>query len=439
MKNVTSAPPLSKHRKEDLRRIALDCILDLDDEQGIIASARSEAYGCLFGRDSAITVLKLLEVHKRQPHEKILDLCKRTLLTHHTLQGESYNIESGEEPGKYVHEYRPSNYERLTQRPRPWYIYDDGRLRNYDSVDATPLLMQAMHEYYMVTGDTDFLNTVLPGVIKGLQWLLTDADKDQDFLIEYELPSQRISGGLVVQSWTDSIASLTQLDGSFPIYPIAAVEVQAIAWKCIKTWAEFFKKKSNPEISPQKLLTFASKQKEAFREHFLFEDSGYTYAAQAVDGKKRAIKTITSNPLLCLWASRKEVDKKVEAIIDAKTVEDFVNRGFMSDLFDPLAGLRTMSRQSPLFDPSVHSYHNGSFWPMLNGLIHEGLHLWGYEKEAKKLENASLEAIAYFNSPIELYCSVSPGEYHNYRSPSGKRGCLYQAWTAASMLNWLTP
>ena len=64
------------------------------------------------------------------------------------LQGRTVNIESGEEPGKCIHEFRPGNHTRLTARTvLPWYVYPGDEMRNYDSVDATPLFLMAAHAY----------------------------------------------------------------------------------------------------------------------------------------------------------------------------------------------------------------------------------------------------------------------------------------------------
>jgi glycogen debranching enzyme len=417
-----------------LHAFSHQCLIDLSDEQGIAASAKTEAYGCLFGRDSAITILKILKVCEEQPDPELLAICKRTLLTHIQLQGKTYNIESGEEPGKFIHEFRTTNYERLVNRPRPWFVYPDGVLRNYDSVDATPLLLLAYHRYWKITGDTEFLLHVLNHVEAGLKWLITDADKDKDFLIEYELPEARQAGGLVVQSWTDSHACLTQKDGSFPLYPIAAVEVQACSWLALKTWAHFFRTDDKRVQFSGQLEDFAHSMKNQFAVTFIIKDQGLSYAAQAVDGRKRQVPTITANPLLCLWASFKE-DGHTESIIDSSIIPEFVQRAFKDDMFHPAGGIRTMSTLSPLFDPKETSYHNGSFWPMLNGLIHEGLVNWGYIAEAEALRTASLLAIQHFQSPIELYCLTDAGEYIEYQSSWGKKGCRQQAWTAAAVLD----
>jgi len=65
----------------------------------------------------------------------------------------------------------------------------------------------------------------------------------------------------------------------------------------------------------------------AYQEYFLFEENGITYAAQAIDGRNKPIKTITGNPLLCLWATHVTEDGKKEAIVEPSTIKSLVNRG----------------------------------------------------------------------------------------------------------------
>src|SRR5579863_5569804 len=95
-----------------LRNIFFDSILDMATEDGINASSRHEVYGCIFGRDSAITILKLLKASANktafslEERQTIQVICSRALRTLVTLQGREINIESGEEPGKFIHEYR---------------------------------------------------------------------------------------------------------------------------------------------------------------------------------------------------------------------------------------------------------------------------------------------------------------------------------------------
>jgi glycogen debranching enzyme len=363
-----------------------------------------------------------------------------------SLQGTEKNIESGEMPGKFVHEFRRQDQgmERLVknqpdpERPweNPWYVYADNTLRNYDSIDSSPLALIAIYKYWQLNKNTDkeFLISVLPAVEAGLNWIITYGDLDKDFLLEYELPKDRKHGGLSVQSWTDSRQSLLR-NGKLPKYPIAPVEVQGYAWLALTLWGQFYLDHS-PSFG-QKLLSQASELKKAFNKVFIIKDNGKYYAAQALDGDKNIIKTVTGNPLLLLWATNQTLFGK-ECILDSKYIPDFVERGFRHDLYEPKAGIRTMSSESETFNPNHDSYHNGSFWPVLNGMIYEGLLNWGYKKRANELRMASLKPLEFFNTPIELYTVSPDGKYQEYFEKRGQRGCRVQAWSAATMLDMLT-
>ncbi len=433
---------------QELQQLVFNSLLEMATEEGINASGRHEVYGCIFGRDSAITIVKILKASANKKafssdeRETLHNICKRALLTLVSLQGKEINIESGEEPGKFIHEYRKDNYERLLLQEKPWYIYPDGVIRNYDSIDSTPLMLIALYRYWRMTKDTDFLVHVISSVEKGLAWLMTYADKDRDFLIEYELSKDRKAGGLPVQSWTDSHESLLNSDKKMPPYPIAPVEVQGYAWLALRLWAGFYKSKSSRYLQnkkfAKKLSRFAKNMKQRFNRTFLFKDHEFYFPAQALDGNKKQIRTITGNPLLLLWASYKKKGGKIESILDNKYIDQLVQRSFLDDMFEHDAGIRTMSRKSPTFDPSQSSYHNGSYWPKLNGMAHEGLHRWGYDKESELLKHATIKPIAYFGSPIELYIKTEDGKYLEYRNHLGQVSCRQQAWSAATALDLLT-
>lgn len=422
-----------------LKQKSYNCILELATPDGIHASGKTEAFGCIFGRDSFITILKLLRTTNITPDSELIAICKRTLLTHVGLQGKVVNIESGEQPGKFIHEYRVDKYERLINRPRPWYVYPDKKLRNYDSLDATPLGLIAIYNYWLQTKDNPFLLSVLSSVEQALRWIINYGDMDHDYLLEYELAKDRIHGGLVVQSWADSAASLANKDGELPPYPIAPVEVQGIAWLALKLWGEFYKKDNryvkNTSFGNQ-LLRHAAHLKNRFNSQFVIENKGKRYLAQALDGNKRQISTITANPLICLWSAYINNQQKV-CIINKEFLSDIVDRAFLSDMFIPHAGIRTMSSESETFNPTERSYHSGSFWPMLNGLIIEGLENFDFAQQADLLKQAMLQPLNHFGSPIELYIEQN-GTYGVYKSIWGQQSCTNQAWSAAAAYDVLT-
>lgn len=421
--------------QSNLRRLAYQCLIDLSTKEGINASSRNENFGCIFGRDSAITALKILRTYTKKPSLPLLKISRNSLLSLVCLQGRKINIESGEESGKFIHEYRKNRFEHLASGLKPWFIYPEGVLKNYDSIDSTPLTLIAIYRYWQVTGDNAFLVTTLPAVEAGLNWIISFGDIDKDGLLEYDFPSQRQSGGLLIQSWTDSHESLRQASGQLPKFPIAPIEVQAYAWLALKLWSDYFKIDSAKFA--KKLLSQAKLIRKKVNQLFILKDEGLFFGAQALDGDKNQIRTITANPLLTLWASYSGFGKR-QCLIQRRFIKDFVKRAFLPDMYSEEAGVRTMSTKSATFNPNQDSYHNGSFWPILNGMIIEGLENFGFLLSAYRLKQAAIKPLNYFKCPIELYITKEDGSYLEYCSPSGQVSCKNQAWSAAAALDFLT-
>ena len=70
---------------QELRFRVYSDLLSLATEDGINASGKDEMYGCIFGRDSAITILKILKVTNSPLASSYYDIddlrrmCKRAL------------------------------------------------------------------------------------------------------------------------------------------------------------------------------------------------------------------------------------------------------------------------------------------------------------------------------------------------------------------------
>lgn len=430
----------------DLQRMCYTGLLDLVTPDGFIASDATEAYGCLFGRDGAITSLKALRIIERRfpdiDSDILLSAVKTTISRLIDIQGQETNIESGEEPGKIVHEFRRTKHERLTKHcATPWYVYPDGSMRNYDSVDSTPLTLIAIYRYWQVSHDHAFLSSILPSVRLSLSWIVNYADRDGDGLVEFEYVPTRRYGGLRVQSWTDSDESLTLPEGRFPLYPIATPEAQGFTWLALKLWSHFFRHSPGPDNADRQwgmeLDEVAGRMKRRFADVFLFEDKYGPFPAQALDGNKRQIRHVTGNGLMLLWSTFTETGIPASILPD-ETIDGIVRRSFDTDMFCPDAGIRTMATTSPTYNAGPDSYHNGSFWPMLNGICYEGLRTWNYRREADLLKTATVTALTHFETPIELYVKTDGGTLAEYRSKAGAAGCRKQAWTAASVLEMVT-
>ena len=364
-----------KENMSKLWTIGFSTIQELETADGIMASHKDEIYGCVFGRDTLITSLKLLKVYRSTKNEYFTSLVKKVLLNLAKLQGKVVNIESGEEPGKCIHEYRPNNHEHLTQKlEEPWYVYEDGTMRNYDTVDATPLFLIAIYEYYKLTSDEDFLEKILPHVRLCVDWLLDFADTNKDGLIDYQFSSIRKYGGLRTQSWMDSFDSVFHEDGGKVEYPIAPVEVQGYAYVALKAWGKFYQ---TVDSGLSELLENKAKYlKEIFNQRFVFETNSGLKIAFALDGNNKPLTATRSSIGHCLWSVWEVEEGRKESILQEKYIPMLAERLLQKDLFEPSAGIRTLSKSSKFYKPN--SYHNGSIWPHDNAMIIEGLENFGF-------------------------------------------------------------
>lgn len=415
--------------------IGLKSLKELETPEGILASARNEVFGCIFGRDSLISALGFLAIYERTKNPYFLALTEKILRTLSTLQGKEVLVDSGEEPGKIIHEFRPDNHAHLTGRAEsPWYTYPAGEMRNYDSVDSTPLYLMAAHTYLRVGGKREFIESILPNIRAALTWLTTYGDHNGDGFIDYQFPAERRFGGLKVQSWMDSAESLFyehSVDpADRPPYPIAPVEVQAYAWAALRGWADFFAHEEYDEERQfgKGLGERAAALKARFNEAYILRTPirrKFASLAYALDGDGNQLISARSSIGHVLWAVYER-----ESILNTEYIPGLRKRLLARDLFVEKAGIRTLSSHSLHYDPL--SYHNGSIWPHDTAMLALGLEHFGYAEDAKRVREALLNAYAHFKTPIELF-----GYARGFRDY--KAACRTQAWSAAALLSILQP
>lgn len=457
----------------ELWDVGILSLRELEAERGILASGRDEVYGCVFGRDSLITSLTLLDLYDKTQDTYFLDLVRKVLLNLAELQGREVNIESGEEPGKMIHEYRPDNHEHLTNplkkpssvvaeplrirhrtgstapnplSPRlgsesfseglsPWYVYADGIMRNYDTVDATPLFLIAVHRYYRATGDCAFVDALVSNVRAAIRWLEEYGDSNGDGFIDYRFHPDRKHGGLVTQSWMDSSESVFFEESlERPQYPIAPVEVQAYTYAAFRAWADFFI--GDDAVLSQRLNGRADTLKKKFNASFVLEGKhGKVSLAFAIDGTGRQLISPRSSTGHVLWAAWKPEPGAIpDSVLDDVYIPAIARRLLAPDLYIPRAGIRTLSVRSRAYDSN--SYHNGSIWPHDTAIVADGLENFGFREEAKRVRASLVSAYRHFNTPLELFVYAG-GKFREYEGPSGQGACRKQAWSVASLLTVL--
>ncbi len=427
--NITQTNTMNENERIYFRKLGIDTICELETNNGILASSREELFGFVFGRDSCITALKLLEANEKSSTTTFDPLVKKIIAGLAELAGKEINIESGEEPGKIVHDYREKGHELLTRDlEHPWYVYPDGVMRSFDSVDSTPLFLMTVARYLRQSGDDAFLTQILPSVRNALNWILVYGDKNADGLIDYRIHPDRKHGGLDVQNWMDHPETLFHDDGSAVVLPVAPLEVQAYVYSALRSWGDILKA-CDPEYA-QKLHQRAVELRKIFNERFPIASEHDEYLASAIDGAGKQITAVRSTMGHVLYATWKKADGSLECILDEKLIPAVVNRLMQPDMFEPAAGIRTLSTISSHFSPE--RYHNGTVWPHDTSMVIEGLENFGYMKEAAMIREALLKAFAFYKTPIEIF--VYDGTYREFNPSFRDPACRKQAWSAAAMV-----
>ena len=384
-----------------LERSALDLRLLLElTPEGVVPAAGIPWYACIFGRDSLITSFQTLMLN---PQIAVATL--RFLAKH---QGQKVEPWRDEEPGRVLHEMRKGELARLGEIPHRTY---------YGSVDATPLFLVLFAETMKWLDDDSLYQKILPAAKLALEWMEHYGDVDGDGYLEY---ITRSTGGIRDQGWKDSWGAASYADGTPVEPPVALVEVQGYAYKAMWEMAQLLRRKGEVSLA-DRLAERATRLKENFNRDFWVE-KGHFFA-QALDPKKRAVGTITSNPGHCLFCD----------IVDEEKARYLVLRLTSADMASGW-GVRTVSSRSAKYNPM--SYHNGSIWPHDNSLFVAGMRRYGYHWEAEEIMTQLFQASLFFpySRFPELFCGFTrdrtahsaPAEYPVSSSP--------QAWAAGSAI-----
>lgn len=353
-------------------------------------------YVAAFGRDSLITAHQMLMLNPA-PARDTLRLLAR-------LQGNEIDEWRDEEPGKILHEIRTGCLANAGVVPHTPY---------YGSVDSTPLFLMLFGTYFKWTNDRAFAAEMMPHVEAALRWIDEFGDIDGDGFIEYE---KRSTGGLDNQGWKDSYNSIVHADGSLADPPIALSEVQGYVYLAKHRVADVFDSLGRSDDAVR-LRAEAMELRRRFNEQFWVEED--QYYAIALDGKKRPVRSITSNPAHGLYCH----------LLDPEKATEVAKRLLQPDMFSGW-GIRTMSKSSAGYNPM--SYHNGTVWPHDNALIAAGLKRYGYHKQTNRIATAIFDAavfVDYMRLP-ELFCGFTrrtPNQPVSYPV-----ACSPQAWAAGS-------
>jgi glycogen debranching enzyme len=376
-------------------------LLVTETRDGFIPYAGVPWYVAPFGRDAIITSLQVL------PFEpEIATGTLRFLARHIGTADDSF---TDQEPGKILHEYRRG--EMAACREIPFIPY-------YGSVDATPLYLMLLAEYFRWTADLDLVRELWPAAELALRWMTRAADAQGSGYLAYQRRSPR---GLANQGWKDSGDSVMHESGELADPPIVLAEVQGYQYAALRGAAQLATALGAPDLAVA-LTGRSTRLRERFEADFWLPEE--SYYAMALDGAGRPCRVVSSNPGHLLW-TQLPAEARAQAVA-ARLMDDDMLTGW---------GLRTLGSRTRSYNPM--SYHNGSVWPHDTAIAAVGMRRYGLVEPFLTLTTALFEAVLHFEAlrMPELFCGFPrlPG-YGPTRYPVA---CSPQAWSTGVVFQLL--
>jgi len=350
---------------------------------------------CLFGRDTLVSALMAGMIGAWPARGALGALAP--------LQATERDDWRDAEPGKIPHELRRGELAFRHVIPHTPY---------FGTHDAPALFCLTLWNAWRWTGDDGLLDAFFEPAQRALRWCDEHGDRDGDGLQEYATRSDR---GYYNQSWKDAVDAIVYPDGDCAKLPIATVELQGYLYAARLAMAELSARRGD-EGEAARLREDAAALRDLVEDKFWLADEGF-YAI-ALDGDKKPVASISSNPGQLLWTG---LASPAHARRTAK-------RLLADDMFTGW-GLRTLSAEHSRYNPL--SYQRGSVWPHDTMLTAAGMFRYGLRDQAAALIRGVLDAAgALEDSRLpELFCGIErelggPVPYAEANIP--------QAWAAAS-------
>jgi glycogen debranching enzyme len=352
----------------------------------------------VFGRDSLIASYEAL------PFEPTL--ARATLKTLAEQQAAERDDFRDAEPGKILHELRRGKLVRLGLDPHGPY---------YGTHDATQLFLILLDEYERWTGDIGFVRELETAARRAVDWIDEHADLDGDGYLEYE---SRSAKGLRNHCWKDSDDAIQFGGGRTADPPIATCEIQGYTYDARLRTARLAREVWQDEDLAADQERKATRLRERFNRDFWSEELGFYVLA--LDGQKRQVDAITSNPGHLLWSG----------IIPKRRAKAVVERILRQDLFSGW-GIRSLSSEMRGFNPL--EYHAGTVWPHDSAICAEGMRRYGFREEASRVCHAVIDAAVAFEHRLPEVFAGFPRDETEIPVPYPD-ALAPQAWAAGAPL-----
>jgi glycogen debranching enzyme len=379
---------------DDMESLRLE--VPVDGDKVFMPAAGLPWFMAPFGRDSLIVSLQNIIVYPQFARGAL------EVLGH--LQATEQDDYRDAQPGKIMHELRRGELAHFHLIPHTPY---------YGTADATPLWLITLHAAWRATADDSLLEQHMKTAEACLAWIDESGDLDGDGFQEYQT---RSTAGYENMGWKDSGEAVTYPDGTCVRGPKALCELQGYVYDAWRRMAEIYEF-LNELKKADRLREKASALFERFNAAFWDEESGFY--AYALDGDKKKVLTVASNPGHCLWSG----------IVPPDRAGRVVSRLMEPDMWTGW-GIRTLSALHKSFNP--YAYQLGAVWPHDNSIIALGFKRYGFAAEAGRIARDISGAASYFegNQLPELFAGL---QKDNTNFPVQYLGAnVPQAWAAGS-------
>jgi predicted glycogen debranching enzyme len=297
---------------------------------------------------------------------------------------------------------------------------DAGETPEYNTVDATLWLFEAVRAYLQYTGDHEF---VLTGLYPKLREILDWHRRGTRYGIRVDADGLLACGEPGVQlTWMDAKI------GDWVVTPRSGkpVEIQALWYNALQILRDLASRAGDSETAGS-LRDLAQQAKSSFNAKFWNPAEGCLH--DVVDGDT-ADAAIRPNQIFAVSLRHSMLSLKRQ-----RQIADRVQ----SELLTPL-GLRSLSPRDlnyrPRYEGGVFerdsAYHQGTVWPWLMGPF-----ISAYVKVHKGTETARREAarmLRPFEEHLRSGMLGQVSEIADASSPYEPRGCAAQAWSVAELL-----
>ncbi len=347
-------------------------------------------YRCLFGRDSLIIADFL--------GARVSGLRRGVIAALAEAQGEKFNPQSEEEPGRIPHEVRDAGDERAQEIM----ALEGWSFPYYGSVDSTLLWLKALAKEALEEPgllDLQVANKTLgERAVLATKWILNRLETPSN-LIESKRSNLK---GIKNQVWKDSGDAYMHADGRLAgDGSLASIENTGEAFDALMGAAqlELLRPYLDWPLSGKELIAKAKSVRFKLIEHMWLGDRFALATERNERNEQVPLDSQASNQGRLLDSAIFDgPDWEMYRIVIAEAITD-------PQLLGP-AGLRTLSSAHPSYRPG--GYHTGSAWPMDGIFAGRGLLRHGFQAEATALIGRTVAAIESIGGFPELLRSDAP-------------------------------